>query len=60
MGVAVATALTACHGGGGSDGGRGGEGRGPSRVGGGQGGGAKPYVGGARDSFGGVVVLADH
>lgn len=49
--------LTACSGGGSSDG-RSKKGRGPGRVG-RQGGRGKPYVGGARDCFG-VVVLADH
>lgn len=49
--------LTACSGGGSSGGGCR-KGRGPGRVG-RQGGRGKPYVGGARDSFG-VVVLADH
>lgn len=48
--------LTACSGGGSS----GGRGRSPGRVG-ERGGGAKPYVGGARESFGGsgIIVLAD-
>lgn len=50
--------LTACSGGGSSS--SGGRGWGPGRVG-ERGGGAKPYVGGARESFGGsgVIVLAD-
>lgn len=48
--------LTACSGGGSS----GGRGRSARRVG-ERGGGAKPYVGGARESFGGigVIMLAD-